>query len=143
MALPFEHTYARNATIAKIKHGGFDRLADIRITGLKGNMNIDQPWITLTAAVGGSAKENGTMPSYGDILLDKFSSTCIYFGMSLATARAGAKLAPTPLGLIHTAWGGSMIEQWLTDEGALCISFCLPGFFCLLTSFVFLFFATT
>ena len=41
MALPFEYTYARNTTIASIKKGAF---SSIRVTGLKGNMNIDQPW---------------------------------------------------------------------------------------------------
>ena len=38
-----------------------------------------------------------------------FSATCYYFGQSL-TDELGAT-AP-PIGLIHTAWGGSMVEQW-------------------------------
>lgn len=42
----------------------------------------------------------------------QFSSTCYYFGESLTDA-LGAD-AP-PIGLIHTAWGGSMIEQWLDN----------------------------
>ena len=55
------------------------------------------------------------MPDYGGVPLDKFSSTCLYFGTSLASARAHHNLSAVPLGLVHTAWGGSMIEMWLTD----------------------------
>lgn len=43
--------------------------------------------------------------------LDHFSSTCLYFGEGLADA-----MPTVPIGLIHTAWGGSMIEQWLTNQ---------------------------
>eukprot|EP01043_Picozoa_sp_COSAG02_P004619 COSAG02_NODE_122_length_35306_cov_98.280967_18_plen_163_part_00 len=118
MALPFQFSYARNATIQKIRAG---KVSHIAITGLKGNMNSDQPWMSLLDAVGGAA--NTTMPDYGDIPLDHFSSTCYYFGEGLAeglaiteAADVGATVAPVPIGLIHTAWGGSMIEQWLTND---------------------------
>jgi hypothetical protein len=74
-------------------------------------MNKDQPWITLEEAVGGVG--NSTMPSFGDIPLDHFSSTCYYFGEALVEGLGGVD---TPIGLIHTAWGGSMIEQWLTND---------------------------
>ena len=115
MALPFQHTYARNSTLAAIKKG---TLGDIRITGLKGNMNADQSWIKLVDAAGGAS--NTTMPNYGDVPLDQFSSTCFYFGEALQAGLSktadDAQAPAVPLGLIHTAWGGSMIEQWLTDE---------------------------
>ena len=81
MALPFQYTYSRNATIAKIKA---KKLSNIRVTGLKGNMNVDQPWIGAEAAVGGTTNE--TMPGFGEIPLDHFSSTCLYFGEGLADA---------------------------------------------------------
>ena len=41
-----------------------------------------------------------------------FSATCYYFAESLAAKMAG----DVPLGMIHTAWGGSMIEQWARDS---------------------------
>ena len=144
MALPMQYTYARNATIAKIQGG---KLGDIRIFGIKGNMNADQPWITLRDALKGNGdKPNGdgdddgddastpaSMPAYGSVPLDKFSSTCFYFGEALSEGLAAAAAAtaaaaapgsaangvggtPAPIGLIHTAWGGSMIEEWLTNE---------------------------
>ena len=49
--------------------------------------------------------------------LDHFSSTCYYYGEALAQGLAAkdagspAAKAAVPIGLIHTAWGGSMIEQ--------------------------------
>ena len=37
----------------------------------------------------------------------------MYFGAGL---RGLLKDDTRPIGLVHTAWGGSMIEQWLTNE---------------------------
>lgn len=42
------------------------------------------------------------------------SSTCYYFGDALLSGTASP--VAVPIGLIHTAWGGSMIEEWLTAE---------------------------
>eukprot|EP00038_Savillea_parva_P008482 m.177256 g.177256 ORF g.177256 m.177256 type:complete len:720 (-) comp14315_c0_seq1:22-2181(-) len=49
--------------------------------------------------------------------LMSFSAACYYFGESLSDeiANATGKPAP-PIGIIHTAWGGSSIEEWLTNE---------------------------
>lgn len=60
--------------------------------GKTGNMNQDQVWSTAADACVGETCED----------LFMFSSTCWYFGESLAE-KLGAK-AP-PIGLIHTAWG--------------------------------------
>ena len=92
MALPLAHTISRNASIAAINAG---RYGNIRLFGIAGNMNPDQPWSSPKEAVA-----RGTFELY--------SSTCYYFGESL-TDELGA--AAPPIGLIHTAWGGSTIEQ--------------------------------
>ena len=42
-----------------------------------------------------------------------FSATCFYFAQELSDKLGDA--AP-PMGLVHTGWGGSTIEQWLTNE---------------------------
>ena len=111
-------------------------------------MNADQTWTSLQDAVGGT--QNKTMPGYGEVPLDHFSSTCLYFGDALSSQLDD----DAPVGLIHvswlsvcktnrvvgictlpplypsptlppthqphfraqTAWGGSMVEQWLTAE---------------------------
>jgi sialate O-acetylesterase len=51
-------------------------------------------------------------------LLGLSQATCYYYGQSLtdALAKATDRATVTPIGLIHTAWGGSTIEQWLTNE---------------------------
>lgn len=95
------------------------RLTDdlpLSLHGAVGNMNVDQPWITVQDAVGGV--QNESMPPHGGVPLDHFSSTCFYFGAAL---RDGLDDKTLPIGLIHTAWGGSMIEEWLTGaEVAAC-----------------------
>ena len=155
MALPLQYSYARNATLREIQQGAYGVAgADIRVTGLKGNMNADQPWITvgdaaMAATVPGSGSGSGSggsrsgsssddLPGYGAIPLDHFSSTCLYFGTSLylglqkqqqqqqggtasaapgaAASAVAAAAAAVPIGLVHTAWGGSMIEEWLTND---------------------------
>ena len=52
------------------------------------------------------------MPAYGEVPLDYYSSTCLYSGVALSEALRGSR----PIGLVHTAWGGSTIEQWLTND---------------------------
>ena len=45
-----------------------------------------------------------------------FSSTCYYFGESLVEELSKGGATPPPIGLVHTSYGGSSIEQWLTNE---------------------------
>ena len=48
MALSLAHTVSRNASIAAIAAGKY---ANIRLYGIQGNMNPNQPWATLKQAV--------------------------------------------------------------------------------------------
>jgi sialate O-acetylesterase len=69
-------------------------------------MNPQQNWTTVKAAA--------TQPDGKDASdLFSYSATCYYFGESLID-----KLGPSapPIGLIHTAWGGSRIESWVDNE---------------------------
>ena len=97
MALNLQFTFARNASIAAIQQGKY---SNVRLQQLQGNMNGNLAWTSLKAAVA------------ADKFLG-FSATCYYFGESL-TDELGEQ-AP-PLGLVHTAWGGSTIEQWLLNS---------------------------
>lgn len=101
------HTLSRNKSAAAIKSGSY---ANLRIYGISGNMNPDMPWTTLKAALESN-------PDQDSSLFMQFSSTCYYFGESLTEELAKSGPAP-PIGLIHTAWGGSTIEQWL-DNGTI------------------------
>ena len=108
MALPLLHTYSRNITVAAIHAGKYN---NIRIHGLNGNMNPTQPWSTLPQAL---AQRIGPDNSSDSSAFIRFSATCFYFAQEL-TDKLGGKRAP-PIGLVHTAWGGSTIEQWLSNK---------------------------
>ena len=47
----------------------------------------------------------------GPSTISNFSAACYYF------ARELQKSVPVPLGLIHSAWGGSRIEPWISESG--------------------------
>ena len=114
MALPLLHSYSRNETRDAVLAGKYQ---DLRIHGLAGNMNCDQPWSTLKQAlVQRSCKNSKDCKTGADSdssSLMGFSASCFYFGQELIETLGAA--AP-PIGLVHTAWGGSTIEQWLTNE---------------------------
>jgi hypothetical protein len=103
MALPLAHTFSRNASIKAIKAGQY---SNIRLKQMESNMNPAFKWMTVKDAVDTRlVAEHGKVNS---TYFPLFSATCYYFGESL-TEELGAD-AP-PIGLIHTAYGGSMIEQ--------------------------------
>eukprot|EP00729_Bicosta_minor_P010417 gene10417-25194_t len=108
MALPLMHTMSRNISRDLILGGKYD---NIRIHGIAGNMNPEQPWTTLKAAI-------ATNPDSDKSAFGGFSSTCYYYGESLSDelAKTSADGKAPPIGLIHTAFGGSSIEQWLSNE---------------------------
>jgi hypothetical protein len=127
MALPLAHTLSRNISRDAILAGKYE---NVRIHGIAGNMNPFQPWATLKVALadrphpttdvagapGCGTGKPGSFPCDSDTAkLMSFSSTCFYFGLSISDelAKAGP---PPPIGLVHTAFGGSTIEQWLTNE---------------------------
>ena len=47
----------------------------------------------------------------GPDTIGNFSAACYYF------ARELQKSVPVPLGLIHSSWGGSRIEPWISEQG--------------------------
>jgi sialate O-acetylesterase len=97
MALPLLHTLTRNASLAAFAAG---RYTNIRLQQMGGNMNPQTPWTPISAAL-------------DPAVFLGFSGTCYYFGESLTDALGAA--AP-PLGLIHTAWGGSTIQNWISND---------------------------
>eukprot|EP00729_Bicosta_minor_P014162 gene14162-23573_t len=111
MALPVMHTLSQNISIDAIKAGKYN---NIRLKGIAGNMNPDMDWTTAldaTKIVPPGKKD----PNPTTTFLQTFSSTCWYFGESLVDELGEGSGATTPIGLIHTAFGGSEIEQWLDN----------------------------
>ena len=100
---------SQNISIDAIKAGKYN---NIRLKGMAGNMNPTMDWTTAldaTQIVPPSKRDQHPTTTF----LQTFSSTCWYFGESLVD-ELGGKDAP-PIGLIHTAFGGSEIEQWLDN----------------------------
>lgn len=117
MALPMLHSLTRNDTVRAIRAGKY---ANMRIHGMKGNMNPFQPWVALKQALAKAPDSTNGPPC--DPATDSdcsalmgFPATCYYFGESLTDQLAASGSAP-PIGLINTAWGGSTIEQWLSND---------------------------
>lgn len=109
MALKMLHTFSRNVSRDKVLAGAY---ANIRIHGLHSNqLNPTQPWSTLRDAL-------ATAPDSDKSNFIWYSATCYYFGESLSDALAAAHGAAPPIGLVHTGWGGSTIEQWLDNATA-------------------------
>jgi len=100
MALELKYTLAWEESIKNVESGSYD---NIRIHGLQGNMNMDQPWKTVN-----DARADGTLQHY--------SSTCYYFAEKLTDEFRTNGQTPPPIGLVHTAWGGSTIEDWVNNE---------------------------
>jgi hypothetical protein len=110
MALPMAHTFTRNITAKAVLEGKYK---NIRLKQIASNMNPAFKWMTVHDAVATEMTMGGHGHESNSTYLNTFSATCYYFGESL-TEELGDN-AP-PLGLVHTAFGGSMIEQWLTEE---------------------------
>ena len=109
MALPLIHTMSRNISGRAIEAG---RYADLRIHGMWSNMNPQQNWSTVKHAYAEPLHGHHSWEAQGLPVLFTFSSTCYYFGESLIDKLG--KDTP-PIGLIHTAFGGSRIEEWVDN----------------------------
>ena len=85
-------------------------------------MNPFQPWATLKQALAAPSSFRQPDPEAPGQHVDSdssslmtFSASCYYFGQGL-TDQLAARGPPPPIGLIHTAWGGSAIAQWLSNS---------------------------
>lgn len=108
MALPVHFTTTRNISMDAIKAGKYN---NIRLHGIAGNMNPFMNWTTALYAASTFARASHGHASTMKIL-ETFSSTCWYFGESLVDEMGEDAV---PIGLVHTAYGGSKIEQWLDN----------------------------
>lgn len=103
--LSHNHTYKaiRNNSYSNIHLLHFDHNPQLKPTYVT-NGSIISPWKTAATAL-------------ADGSLDKFAATCWYFGESLTdrmmseTEAHGGEIVP--IGLIESAFGGTMIESWI------------------------------
>jgi sialate O-acetylesterase len=113
MELPLHFTLTRNDTYAAVAAGRYEQISLLHFdhnplpqpARVVGGDKVLTPWMRAAAALRTGA-------------LDKFAAACWYFGESLAdrleqAAAAGPNAEKVPIGLIESAFGGTMIESWL------------------------------
>ena len=112
MELKLHYTVSRNASYAAAAAGKRNiRLLQLAtnqipdVTYLLNSSVVSLPWKTATQAA-------------MDKSLDTFSAVCYYYGENLQE-RMEAANASIPLGLIQSAVGGTMIEEWLASKTQL------------------------
>jgi hypothetical protein len=106
MWLPMKFAYSRNKSLAKIETGALDSVRLMMGDSQHGNA---YPWKTAKEA---AADVNISRQDGG---LFTFSAACWYFAEALSE-RLAADGEQIPLGLIDTAIGGSMIEEWTVNS---------------------------
>ena len=140
MELGLYYTFTRNQSLASIAAGKYDniRLLHFDKTPLPQpsyvtNGSIATPaqatnssWFTPTVAMK-EMKDPTCHGSSCQTVLDDFSAACWYFAESLtdrmaAEAADETGAAPVPMGLIHSAYGGTCIESWLSEDAQLSCS---------------------
>ena len=143
MWLPLGNTLTRNATVDALSRGDFSNIrlmagdSQIQSTScgwggggnsmgdLAGGATTDHTtkcvWQTASAAATdgictGVSRflPNGTQPA--TCSLERFSAACYYFAEELTKKMVAAGETPPVIGLVSTAVGGSMIEEWLPNS---------------------------
>jgi hypothetical protein len=93
--------------VANISAGHLD---NIRLMAGDSQRGTTWPWKTAKQAI---ANSNA---SVGDYELFDFSAACWYWAEQLTAQMKASGQQPPTLGLISTAIGGSMIEEWLMND---------------------------
>lgn len=68
---------------------------------------------------GGACGPARNSDEYFNNTIDMFSATCWYFGQHLQDLQSANGEEVVPLGLVHSAWGGTMVEMWTPNATLL------------------------
>ena len=120
MELAMTYTLSRNASYDAIRAGKY---TNVRLLHFDHNPQPAPVYVTSPGKATGLIVANWSTPAQalvapGEAMLDAFSATCFYFGQAL-TDRMVASKEVVPVGLIESAYGGTMIESWLSAEAQL------------------------
>jgi hypothetical protein len=111
MELPMHYTLTRNQSYDALASGKF---SNIRLFHFDHNPQTSPVFVTNGSVV--VAPWQSASVALTNKVLDGFSATCYYFGESLSTFMASNQegvAALVPIGLIESAFGGTMIESWV------------------------------
>jgi len=115
MWLQLQFTFARNSSFAGIAAGRYDNIrlmsGDSQSQGLTPAVPPTHPWRRV--------RDAAALPASSGDSLDAFSAPCYHFAEALTDQFVAAGRQPPPtLGLVNVAIGGSMIEEWVTNDVA-------------------------
>ena len=109
--LPMKFTYAFNSSLAALQTGKYDSIrimaGDSQSEGLSPSYPPTHPWRTLRDAA-----------ARGDESWAEFSAACYHFAEALVDQHLAAGKQPPVLGMLNVAIGGSVIEEWVTNDVA-------------------------
>ena len=113
MELGLSHTINRNQSYDAIRRG---ELASLRVLHFDHNPQVDPVYVTK-----GSVKVPWKTPADAlkENTLPDFSGACWYFGEALSKRMSADALnggMAVPIGLIESAYGGTMIESWFDSD---------------------------
>jgi hypothetical protein len=120
MALNIKHTLTRNESRDAVLAGKY---ANLRLWGYASNMQDGIQWSSVKDAIGSGDSDKSAWSQYG--------AACYYFGEKLSDELAAAApdgIAP-PIGLVHTAFGGSEVGAWMSpDASKKCAEYGVPPY---------------
>lgn len=112
MWLQLQYTFARNSSFAGIAAGKYDNIrlmsGDSQSSGLTPSVPPTHPWRRI--------RDAASLPASDEESLDTFSAPCYHFAEALTDQFVAAGRQPPTLGLLNMAIGGSMIEEWVTND---------------------------
>ncbi len=136
MELGLYYTFTRNESLAAVSSGKYDNIrimhfdhnpVESPLFVTNGSIATNYPdnssWLAPAAAM--KMKKNDCHGDNCPSELDGFSAACWYFGESLTDRMVadledgGRDTEPVPIGLIQSAFGGTCIESWLSQDAQL------------------------
>ena len=121
MWLPTKYTYSHNRSFAAIAAGKYDNLrvmaGDSQAQQLAPKVPPTHAWLRAKAAATtptGSDSDSGPRST----ALGDTSAACFYFAQGLTDQHVALGKKPPIIGILNMAIGGSMIEEWITNEVA-------------------------
>lgn len=114
MWLQNQYTYGRNASFDRIQTGAYDNIrlmsGDSQSQGLSPTLPPTHPWRLL--------RDAAALPAGNPDAWDEFSAPCYHFAEALTDQFVAAGKTPPTIGLVAVAIGGSMLEEWVTNDVA-------------------------
>eukprot|EP00041_Stephanoeca_diplocostata_P026687 m.723398 g.723398 ORF g.723398 m.723398 type:complete len:865 (+) comp23021_c0_seq4:58-2652(+) len=126
MALELYYTFSVDELKAEMMAGKYSQIRTFEYGFMNGRIEAPNPqWVTTwdDTQTWNKVSESSHQPSgpegscHSHSSWARFSATCMYFGAELINAKEQLGLdADVPIGLMQSAIGGTMIEEWMSNS---------------------------